>query len=88
MQQYVLLFFNSSRFWLIGAAAFILKFNMQFYMKGLLKMTDKELRSKVKLLKATDAIKNYAEVAELLEMKSGSFYNWLKDYYSLGAAKK
>ena len=57
-------------------------------MKGFIKMSDKELRKQVKLLKATEAIQSYAEVAELLEMNNGSFYNWLKGYYNLGAGKK
>lgn len=51
-------------------------------------MSDKELRQKVKILKATEAIENYAEIAELLEMSSGSFYNWLNNDYNFGAAKK
>ena len=51
-------------------------------------MSDKELRQKVKILKATEAIENYAEIAELLEMSSGSFYNWLNGDYNFGAAKK
>ena len=51
-------------------------------------MNDKQLRQKVKLLKATEAIQNFAEVAELLEMRSGSFYNWLNNDYNFGAAKK
>ena len=51
-------------------------------------MNDKQLRQKVKLLKATEAIQNFAEVAELLEMRSGSFYNWLNGDYNFGAAKK
>ena len=51
-------------------------------------MNDKELRKQVKLLKATEAIQNYAEVAELLEMSSGSFYNWLQNQYNLGAGRK
>lgn len=51
-------------------------------------MSDKELRLKVKLLKATSSIENYYEVAELLEMTEKSFYNWLGGYYNLGYKKK
>ena len=51
-------------------------------------MSDNELRKQVKLLKATEAVQNYAEIAEMLEMHKGSFYNWLKGYYNLGAGKK
>lgn len=51
-------------------------------------MNDEKLRKSVKLLKATGGIKNYNEIAELLEMSKGSLYNWLKGYYNLGYAKK
>ena len=51
-------------------------------------MNDDVLRKKVKLLKGVEAIKSYAEIAELLEIANGSFYNWLKGYYNFGAAKK
>ena len=51
-------------------------------------MNDKDLRRKVKLLKAADSIKSYAELAEMLEMSRDSFYNWLRGYYDFGAAKK
>ena len=51
-------------------------------------MQDNILRQKVKILKATAAINSYTEIAELLEMANGSFYNWLKGYYNLGAEKK
>lgn len=51
-------------------------------------MNDKELRKNVKLLKATDSIKSYTELAEMLEMSRDSFYNWLRGYYDFGAAKK
>ena len=46
------------------------------------------LRQKVKLLKATDSIQNYYEVAELLEMSKSAFYNWLKGQFNLGYEKK
>jgi hypothetical protein len=51
-------------------------------------MNDTSLRKQVKLLKATSAITNYYEVAELLEITEKSFYNWLSGYYSLGHKKK
>lgn len=51
-------------------------------------MKDNELRKRVKLLKATGAIDNYYEVAELLEMTEKSFYNWLSGYYDLGEKKR
>ena len=51
-------------------------------------MTDKELIKKVKILKAMESIDNYYEIAEMLEMSTKSFYNWLNGYYSLGQQKK
>lgn len=51
-------------------------------------MNDELLRKKVRLLKATEAITNYYELAELLDMTEKSFYNWLSGYYSLGYQKK
>ena len=51
-------------------------------------MNDEELRRKVKMLKATDSIYNYYELAELLEMSKASFYNWLNKKYNLGYEKK
>ena len=51
-------------------------------------MSDNELRKKVKLLKATDSIQNYYEIAELLEMSKSAFYNWLKGQFNLGYEKK
>ncbi len=68
---------------------FIWGITLDLISKGELKsMNDKELRKKVKLLKATDSIKSYTELAEMLEMSRDSFYNWLKGYYDFGAAKK
>ena len=51
-------------------------------------MNDDELRQKVKMLKATESIQNYYEVAELLEMSKQAFYNWLNKGYNLGYEKK
>lgn len=51
-------------------------------------MKDEILRVKVKMLKATNSIQNYYEIAELLEMNKASFYNWLCGKYNLGYEKK
>lgn len=51
-------------------------------------MNDNILRKKVKMLKATDCIHNYYEIAELLEMSKASFYNWLNEKYNLGYERK
>lgn len=40
------------------------------------------------MLKATNSIQNYYEIAELLEMNKASFYNWLCGKYNLGYEKK
>ena len=45
-------------------------------------MNDK-LRTEVKLLKALQGV-SYKEIAELLEIRQDSFYNWLKGYYEFG----
>lgn len=46
-------------------------------------MTNKQdiLRTEVKMLKATKDIK-YLKIAELLGIKTNSFYNWLKCQYN------
>ena len=41
---------------------------------------NENLRKEVKLLKALQGI-SYKEVAEFLEIRQDSFYNWLKGYY-------
>lgn len=51
-------------------------------------MNDNELRKKVKMLKATDGIKSYYEIAELLEMSNSAFYNWLHAQFNLRYEKK
>lgn len=51
-------------------------------------MNDNKLREDVKILKAKGLVKNYVQVAELLDMSKNSFYNWLKGYYNLGVSKK
>lgn len=45
------------------------------------------LRKRVKLLRALQDIK-YKEIAEYLEIKQGSFTNWLNGYYDLGKKKQ
>ena len=45
-------------------------------------MNDK-LRKEVKILKALQGV-SYKEIAELLEIRQDSFYNWLKGYYEFG----
>lgn len=47
----------------------------------------KDLRLKVKLLKATQGI-SYTELAEYLEIKQNSFYCWLNNQYELSAKKE
>lgn len=49
-------------------------------------MNDK-LRKEVKLLKVFQDI-SYKEIAELLEIRTDSFYNWLCGYYDLGNKKQ
>ena len=49
-------------------------------------MNDK-LRKEVKLLKALQGI-SYKEVAEFLEIRQDSFYNWLKGYYEFGHTRQ
>ena len=48
---------------------------------------NENLRKEVKLLKALQGI-SYKEVAEFLEIRQDSFYNWLKGYYELGDEKQ
>lgn len=45
------------------------------------------LRKEVKLLKALQNIQ-YKELAEYLEIKQDSFYNWLKGYYNFGEPRQ
>ena len=49
-------------------------------------MNDK-LRKEVKLLKALQGV-SYKEIAELLEIRQDSLYNWLCGYYDLGKEKQ
>ncbi len=49
-------------------------------------MNDK-LRKEVKLLKALQGI-SYKEIAEFLEIRQDSFYNWLKGYYEFGEERQ
>ena len=45
------------------------------------------LRKKVKVLKALQNV-SYKEIAEYLEIKQQSFYNWLKGSYDLSFKKQ
>ena len=45
------------------------------------------LRNEVKLLKALQGI-SYKEVAEFLEIRQDSFYNWLKGYYEFSEERQ
>lgn len=49
-------------------------------------MNDK-LRKEVKLLKALQGI-SYKEIAEFLEIRQDSFYNWLKGYYEFSEERQ
>lgn len=46
-----------------------------------------ELRKEVRALKAFQSVR-YKELAELLEIRIDSFYNWLSGYYNLGEQKQ
>ena len=45
------------------------------------------LRKEVKLLKALQGV-SYKEIAEFLEIRQVSLYNWLCGYYELGTQKQ
>lgn len=46
-----------------------------------------DLRKECKLLKALQNV-SYKEIAEYLEIKTDSFYCWLKGYYDLSYKKQ
>lgn len=48
---------------------------------------NENLRKEVKLLKALQGI-SYKEVAEFLEIRQDSFYNWLKGYYEFSEERQ
>lgn len=48
---------------------------------------DEYLRKEVKMLKALQGV-SYSSIAEDLEIKKNSFYNWLKGYYNLSTEKQ
>ena len=48
---------------------------------------DDYLRKECKLLKALQNV-SYREIAENLEIKTGSFYSWLKGYYNFSHEKQ
>lgn len=51
-------------------------------------MSDDNLRTKVKVLKAIGQIDSFFEVAEMIGVSKASFYNWINGYYNLGQEKK
>lgn len=51
-------------------------------------MTDNELRKGVRMLKATNAIINYYELAELVGITEKSLYNWLSGCFDLSEKRK
>lgn len=56
-------------------------------MKGEVIRLNENLRKEVKLLKALQGI-SYKEVAEFLEIRQDSFYNWLKGYYDFSEERQ
>ena len=50
-------------------------------------MNNENLRKEVKMIKALQDI-SYTELAEFLEIKRSSFYNWLKGQYNLSEEKQ
>lgn len=48
---------------------------------------DNKLRTEVRLLKAYQNI-TYKELAELLEIRVDSFYNWMNGAYNFGKARQ
>ena len=48
---------------------------------------NEDLRKEVKLLKALQGI-SYKEIAEFLEIRQDSLYNWLCGYSELGTQKQ
>lgn len=47
-------------------------------------MEDKMLRKRVRILKATERIKNFYEVSEKIGLSRKGFYNWLNGQTRLG----
>ena len=56
-------------------------------MKGASLSMNDYLRKEVKLLKALHGI-SYKEIAEFLEIRLDSFYNWLKGYYEFSEERQ
>ena len=50
-------------------------------------MNQRILREKVKIAKSMNIGLFYKDFAEILDINSNSFYNWLKGYYSLSQKK-
>jgi DNA-binding phage protein len=57
---------------------------MKNNIKGVLKMEDKLLRKRVRILKATERVKNFYEVSEKIGLSRKGFYNWLNGQTRLG----
>lgn len=49
-------------------------------------MKQEELRKSVRVLKALQNV-SYRELADMLEIKESSMYNWLRSQYDLSAEK-
>lgn len=50
--------------------------------------SDDNLRYRCKLIKALGQVDSYIELAEMIEIKRKSFYNWLRGEYNLSNSKK
>lgn len=46
--------------------------------------TNNDLRRKVKLLKAIGQVDSFCQIAEMIDIKNKSFYNWLRGEYNFG----
>jgi hypothetical protein len=51
-------------------------------------LTDEYLRNRCKLIKAIGQVESYIELAEMIDIKRKSFYNWLRGEYDLSNSKK
>ena len=50
-------------------------------------MSQDFLRKKLKISKLTENDFNYQDIADMLQIKIGSLYNWLNGAYDLGYSK-
>ena len=51
-------------------------------------LTDEYLRNRCKLIEAIGQVESYIELAEMIDIKRKSFYNWLRGEYDLSNSKK